>query len=56
MQEDYAIGVNEKNPGLRDAVNKALNELISDGTVQQILDKYINTDADSEAVSSSSAQ
>lgn len=56
VQEDYAIGVNKKNPGLRDAVNKALNELISDGTVQQILDKYINTDADSEAVSSSSAQ
>ncbi|MEE8886632.1 MAG: ABC transporter substrate-binding protein [Eubacteriales bacterium] len=55
-EEDYAIGVNKNNTGLRDAVNKALNELIDDGTVQSIIDKYINTDADEEAVSSSSAQ
>lgn len=39
--ENYAIGISKENPGLRDAVNNALNELISDGTVQQIVDKYI---------------
>ncbi|MDO5134019.1 MAG: ABC transporter substrate-binding protein [Eubacteriales bacterium] len=41
--ENYAIGVNKENPALRDAINNILVELINDGTVQQILDKYINT-------------
>lgn len=40
--EDYAIGVSKDNPALRDAINQALNELIADGSVQQIVDKYIN--------------
>lgn len=40
--ENYAIGISKDNPALCEAVNKALNELIADGTVQQIVDKYIN--------------
>ncbi len=40
--EDYAIGVSKENPALLDAVNTALEELIADGTVQTIIDKYIN--------------
>ncbi|MCL2805388.1 MAG: ABC transporter substrate-binding protein [Treponema sp.] len=43
-EEDYAIAFSKKNPALRDAVNKALAELIADGTVQSIIDKYINID------------
>jgi len=42
ITEDYAIGVSKDNPALRDAINDALNEYIADGTVQKILDKYIN--------------
>ena len=55
VSEDYAIGVSKKNPALRDAINSILKKLIADGTVQSIIDKYINTDSSSEAVSSSSA-
>lgn len=40
--EDYAIGFGKNNTALVDAVNKALKELIDDGTVQKILDKYIS--------------
>lgn len=40
--EDYAIGVAKGNTALLDAVNAALNELIADGTVQSIVDKYIS--------------
>ena len=39
--EDYAIGFAKDNTALRDAVNNALKELIADGTVQSIIDKYI---------------
>ena len=42
--EDYAICVSKNNPELREAVNNALNELKADGTVQQIIDKYITAD------------
>lgn len=42
--EDYAIAVSKNNTGLRDAINTALNELIADGTVQGILDKYITAE------------
>ena len=42
--EDYAIAVSKDNPALRDAINTALNELIDDGTVQGILDKYITAE------------
>ena len=44
VTENYAIGVNKENPGLRDAINNALNELIADGTVQNIIDKYITAE------------
>ncbi len=39
--EDYAIGIAKGNDALMDAVNGALQELIADGTVQSIVDKYI---------------
>ena len=39
--EDYCIAVNEGNSALCNALNAALNELIADGTVQGIIDKYI---------------
>lgn len=39
--ENYAIGFAKGNTELKDAVNKALAELIADGTVQKIIDKYI---------------
>ncbi len=42
--EDYAIAVSKDNTALRDAINTALNELIEDGTVQGILDKYITVE------------
>lgn len=40
--EDYAIGIAKGNTELLNAVNAALNELIADGTVQSIVDKYIS--------------
>ena len=39
--EDYAIAISKDNSALKDAINGALQELIADGTVQTILDKYI---------------
>lgn len=41
VEESYAIGMNKDNAPLLDAVNQALAELIADGTVQAIIDKYI---------------
>ena len=41
LTENYAIGFAKGNTKLIDAVNKALAELIADGTVQKIVDKYI---------------
>lgn len=40
--EDYAIAVSKDNPELYEKINAALEELIADGTVQSIVDKYIN--------------
>jgi len=40
--EDYAIAVSKENPGLREAIDEALSELIANGTVQRIVDKYIS--------------
>lgn len=40
--EDYAIGMAKGNTALQQAVNTALAELIADGTVQSIIDKYIS--------------
>lgn len=42
--EDYAIGISKDNSGLTAAINEALKELIADGTVQSIIDKYISAD------------
>ena len=39
--EDYAICISKDNDALLEAVNSALSELIADGTVQSIIDKYI---------------
>ena len=39
--EDYCAAVDEGNTDLLNAINTALNELIADGTVQDIIDKYI---------------
>ncbi len=44
VTEDYAIGLKKGNTELLNAVNGALKELIADGTVQDIIDKYINAD------------
>lgn len=41
VTEDYAIAVKKGNTELLNAVNGALKELIADGTVQRIVDKYI---------------
>ncbi len=40
--EDYAICFAKGNTELKDAVNGALKELIADGSVQAVVDKYIN--------------
>ena len=40
--EDYAAAVSKDNAALTDAINGALKDLIADGTVQSILDKYIS--------------
>ena len=47
VTEDYAIGVAKGNTALLDAVNGALKELVEDGTVQSLIDKYIPDDAGS---------
>lgn len=42
--EDYAIAVSKDNTALKDALNAALEEMIADGTVQEILDQYIKAE------------
>ena len=42
--EDYAIAVSKDNPALRDAINETLVNLIEDGTVAEIVAKYIKAD------------
>jgi polar amino acid transport system substrate-binding protein len=44
VEEQYAIGFGKGNTALKDAVNQALAELIADGTVQGIIDKYITAE------------
>ena len=39
--EDYAICINKDNTDLLEKINAALNELIADGSVKTIVDKYI---------------
>jgi len=40
--EDYAIAIRKENTELLQQVDKALKELIADGTVKAIVDKYIH--------------
>lgn len=42
--EEYAGAMNKDNAALYDAVNGALEELIADGTIQTIIDKYISAE------------
>ncbi|MBQ8028556.1 MAG: transporter substrate-binding domain-containing protein [Clostridia bacterium] len=42
--EDYAICFSKENTELKDKVDAALKELIADGSVQKVVDKYINAD------------
>ena len=42
--EDYAICIAKDNTELLEQVNTALEELIADGTVQKIVDKYISAE------------
>lgn len=44
VTEDYAICFSKDNTELKDKVNAALKELIADGTVQKIIDKYITAE------------
>ena len=42
--EDYSICIAKENTELLEKVNTALNELIDDGTVQEIINKYISAE------------
>ncbi len=42
--EEYAACISKDNDALKDAFNAALDELIADGTVQSIVDKYITAE------------
>lgn len=44
VTENYAIGCDKGNTQLVEAINDVLAELIADGTVQQIIDKYITAE------------
>lgn len=44
VEEQYAIGMAKGNTQLLEAVNKALEELTADGTIQSIVDKYITAE------------
>lgn len=44
ITEDYAIAVDKGNTQLLNAINEALNALIADGTVQNIINKYIKAE------------
>lgn len=44
VTEDYAAAMSKDNKALYDAVNAALQELIADGTIQGIIDKYISAE------------
>lgn len=44
-QEEYAIAVSKDNTALRDAINTELKKLIDDGTVDEIVSKYLNEQA-----------
>ena len=41
VEEEYAIAISKDNEELLNKINTALEELTADGTIQQIIDKYI---------------
>ena len=41
VEEEYAIAISKDNEELLNKINAALEELTADGTIQQIVDKYI---------------
>ena len=41
VEEEYAIAIAQGNTELKDQIDKALEELIADGTVAAIVAKYI---------------
>ena len=43
VEEDYAIAIGKNNTELLEEINKALGELKADGTLDQIIEKYIPT-------------
>ena len=43
-EEDYAIAVNKNDTQLLQDINAALEELMNDGTLQSIVDKYISAE------------
>ena len=43
-EEQYAICVAKDNQEMLEKINTALGELIDDGTVQEIVDKYITAE------------
>ena len=42
--EDYAAAISKSNPELKEAVNKAMQELKDDGTIDKIIGKYIKAE------------
>lgn len=44
ITENYAIAIAKDNTELKDKINSALGEIIADGTVKKILDKYISAE------------
>lgn len=44
VTEDYAAAMSKENTALYEAVNAALEEMIADGTIQTIIDKYITAE------------
>lgn len=47
-EEEYAICVAKENTALLDAINAALAELDADGTIDEIIGKYISSDSEEE--------
>ena len=44
--EEYAIVVNQDNPALTEAINKALAELQADGTIERLVQQYMSQSAE----------
>lgn len=44
VTEDYGIAIAKENTELLDSINATLEEMLADGTIQAIIDKYITAD------------